>query len=56
MMVYIFFRGDMFYPLELLDDADAIANAKCNPGTTRVERVDGTIVWSEERFDFAARH
>ncbi len=38
-MIYLFHRKDMFYPLELKDDADAVANAKCNPGTTKVERV-----------------
>jgi hypothetical protein len=33
---YTFIREDGFYPLVLKDDADAIANAKCNPGTLKV--------------------
>lgn len=44
--VYLFFRDGMFYPLELSDDESAIANAKCNPGTTRVEDAfNRRIVW-----------
>lgn len=43
--IYLFFRGGFFYPLELADDADAIANAECNPGTSRVEDLDGNVVW-----------
>jgi len=46
--IYVFFRGDMFYPLELRDDADAVANAEYNPGTTRVEHVSGRLVWGRK--------
>lgn len=42
---YVFFRGSMWYPIELRDDADAIANALHNPGTTKVEDAKGRIVW-----------
>lgn len=46
MEVYIFYRGTMFYPLTLTDDAEAVDNALLNPGTTKVERViDGEIIW-----------
>jgi len=34
--IYTFHRKDGFYPLVLKDDADALANAKCNPGTLKV--------------------
>ena len=44
--VYLFFRQDMFYPVELENDADAIANAKINDGTIRVEDVNGRVVWN----------
>lgn len=47
MTLYVFFREGMFYPIELRDDADACANAECNPGTLRVESHDGRIVWKE---------
>lgn len=30
---------------EMKDDADARANAECNPGTTRVEDISGRVVW-----------
>src|SRR4051812_27432049 len=46
MNTYIFHREDMFYPLELEDDARARANALCNPGTTKVENArTREIVW-----------
>jgi hypothetical protein len=45
MMPYIFVREDVFYMIDLRDDADACANAECNPGTVRVESHDGRVVW-----------
>jgi hypothetical protein len=45
MKVYVFRRAEGFYPIALKDDADAIANAQCNPGTLRVEDIDGRQVW-----------
>lgn len=42
---YIFRRAEGFYPLLLRDDADAVANAECNPGTLRVEDYAGRQVW-----------
>ena len=49
MRVYTFFRKsegvEFFYPLELRDDDDAVANAHCNPGTLRVEAANGRVVW-----------
>lgn len=45
MKVYLFFRDGCFYPIELADDADAARNAEVNPGTLKVETVDGRIVW-----------
>lgn len=43
--IYLFVRAESFYPIELRDDEDAKANALCNPGTLRVEDVNGCIVW-----------
>lgn len=47
--IYTFWRlndgKEFFYPLELKDDAEAKANAECNPGTIRVEDIDRNIVW-----------
>lgn len=47
MNTYIFMRDDMFYLIELMDDADAVANAECKPGTRRVEDMLGNQVWPE---------
>lgn len=46
--LYTFFREGMFYPLELGSDAEARANADCNPGTVKVvnERT-GRTIWTE---------
>jgi hypothetical protein len=46
---YIFFRdGGHFYSLEMKDDADAMANAELNPGTTKVEDIGGRVVWRQQ--------
>lgn len=49
----IFFRGDHFYPVEFLAPAEcgrsmeqqAADHAELNPGTTRVEDIDGNVLW-----------
>ena len=51
----IFFREmngqEMFYPIQLSGlkpTADEVAaHAECNPGTLRVENVEGKILWPE---------
>jgi len=43
--MFIFFRKDGFYPLEL-PEATVAHNAECNPGTLRVEdAATGETVW-----------
>lgn len=52
MTTYLFFREDTFYPLGLKDDTEAIENALCNPGTTKVaEPIKGglRVVWTPEK-------
>jgi hypothetical protein len=46
--IYIFFREGFFYPIGLRNDDDARKNALCNPGTTKVEDIDGRVVWAHE--------
>jgi hypothetical protein len=53
---YIFFRDDMFYPVELKDDEDAIANAKLNSGTLKVEDLNGRVVWKAENVQNKGTH
>lgn len=43
--VYIFYRKEGWYSLELKDDKDAIDNAKCNPGTLKVTNTNFEIIW-----------
>jgi hypothetical protein len=47
MTTYIFHReGGKWYPLELRDNADAKANAECNPGTVKVTNAKTKeVVW-----------
>lgn len=47
MKEYMFFREYGFYSIGLLNDIDAIENAKCNPGTIRVEDIYGNIIWEK---------
>ncbi len=47
MKEYIFFREEGFYCIELLNDIDAIENAKCNIGTTKVEDINGNTIWED---------
>lgn len=43
---YIFRRSDCFYVvLDLCSHAQARKNAECNPGTVKVETVEGEVVW-----------
>lgn len=44
--LYVFFRKEGFYPLELPNDDAAIADhVAANPGTIRVEDICGNVVW-----------
>lgn len=43
--IYLFFREGGFYPVECRNDDDARNQAERNPGTVRVENVDGKIIW-----------
>ncbi len=53
--VYIFHRKDMFYPLELNDEFDAIENAKCNEGTLAVTDTDFNVIWKSKNIKFSVR-
>jgi hypothetical protein len=51
-MIYIFFRADDgWYPITLADDADAIRNAEYNPGTVKVENLNGDIIWQAPKIN-----
>jgi hypothetical protein len=48
-MTYVFFRNEGFYFVDLKDDADAIENAHHNPGTLRVETMEGREVFNADK-------
>lgn len=43
--VFLFFREGMFYPVEIPRD-QVLANVELNPGTLKVEDIEGNVVWS----------
>ncbi len=51
--VAIFFRAEGWYPIEFIDpsacglsmEQQAAQHAETNPGTLRVEDVNGTVLW-----------
>jgi hypothetical protein len=49
MPILIFFRAEGFYPVEALPDRDlktqAADHAELNPGTLRVEDIEGNVLW-----------
>ena len=44
---YIFFRKEGWYPVGCKGDAEVIAHVELNPGTIRVEDVNGRVVWKQ---------
>lgn len=46
MNTYIYFRADGFYPVEAPDDATAIHMGWLNPGTLKIETMDGKELWT----------
>ena len=49
--IYLFFRADGWYPLNLADDKDARRNAECNTGTVKVENINGDIIWQAPKIN-----
>lgn len=44
----VFRRDGIFYVIDLPADDDLAEHARLNPGTRRIEDIDGTILWKEE--------
>lgn len=42
--LFLFFREGHFYPVEIPRD-QVLANVELNPGTLKVEDIEGNIVW-----------
>lgn len=47
-MIFIFFRDSGWYPIDRPSIDAAIADAFNNPGTRKVETVDGELIWIEQ--------
>lgn len=44
-IVAIFFREGGWYSLDLPEDTDWAKHAELNPGTLKIENLDGDILW-----------
>jgi hypothetical protein len=45
-MTYIFYRDRHFYPVDgITNDSECAKHIALNPGTTKVETMDGRLVW-----------
>lgn len=45
----VFFREEGWYPLDLPEWDDLAEHARRNPGTLRIEDLDGNVLWSAVR-------
>lgn len=49
MKTYIFFRDTGWYPIQEVSDEKVLAHIPLNPGTRKVETVDGRVLWQETK-------
>lgn len=49
MPIYIFHRDEHFYPVEDESDEKVLKHVPLNPGTRRVETIDGRIILQETK-------
>jgi hypothetical protein len=47
----IFFRKEGFYPVHLSPECKIEDHVKLNPGTTRVEDINGNVLWPTRKLD-----
>jgi hypothetical protein len=45
MQTYLFFRDGFFYPVEEENDEKVMKHIALNPGTLRVEAIDGRVLY-----------
>jgi len=45
MKTYLFFREGHFYPIEEESDEKALKHVPLNPGTLKIETVDGRVIY-----------
>lgn len=49
MKTYLFFREGHFYPIEEENDEKVLKHVELNPGTRRIETIDGRVVYDAAR-------
>lgn len=47
--VYIFFRDGFFYPVEEESDEKVLKHVPLNPGTKKIETLDGRVIYEEPK-------
>jgi hypothetical protein len=45
MKTYLFFREGHFYPVEEESDEKVLKHVPLNPGTTKIETIDGRVIY-----------
>lgn len=45
MQTYLFFRQGFFYPIEEESDEKVMKHVPLNPGTLRIETIDGRVLY-----------
>jgi hypothetical protein len=51
MKTYLFFREGMFYPVEEVSDEKVLKHVPLNPGTLRVETVEGRVIYDASKLN-----
>jgi hypothetical protein len=51
MITYVFFREGFFYFIEEENDEKVLKHVELNPGTKRIETVDGRVVYDETKLN-----
>jgi hypothetical protein len=51
MKTYLFFREGMFYPVEEESDEKVLKHVPLNPGTKRIETVEGRVIYDAAKLN-----
>lgn len=55
MNTYLFFREGFFYPVEEKSDDAVLASVPLNPGTLRIETIDGRVLYDASKLQLKDR-
>lgn len=51
MKTYLFFREGFFYPVEEENDEKVLNHVELNPGTLRIETIDGRVIFDASKLN-----